>query len=148
MTNELPEIKCAIIGTGDLESEVKEVADRLHLRVNLDFLGYLNNPMKVLHSSSVLLMTSVSEGTPMSALEAMTLGVPIVSTPTDGLCEVVIDGSTGFLSNDNHLLASRIIGILNDKVLYEELSQNSINRAKTIMDLNNYHEILKASYKS
>ena len=41
----------------------------------------------MLHDSKVMLMTSLWEGTPMCAVEAMALGVPIVTTPTDGLCD-------------------------------------------------------------
>ncbi len=44
----------------------------------------------------------------------MALGVPIVSTPTDGLCELVNDGKTGFLSSDNAVLSEKCIEIIKD----------------------------------
>ncbi|MFR2721860.1 MAG: glycosyltransferase [Thomasclavelia ramosa] len=50
--------------------------------------------------SKLMIMTSRTEGTPMSALESLTLGKPIVSTPTDGLNELITNNINGFLSND------------------------------------------------
>ena len=90
--------KIAIIGAGELEDEVHAEAEKLGLNDNVDFWGFTANPYKVLHDSKLMLMTSLWEGTPMCVLEAMSLGVPIVSTPTDGVKVIVESGKTGFLS--------------------------------------------------
>ena len=57
-------------------------------------------------------MTSRWEGTPMCALESLALGTPIVSTPTDGLCELIVDGENGFISDEDTMLAQRIFELV------------------------------------
>ena len=94
-----PYIKVAIVGKGPLESEVKEKIVEYGLKENIDMLGFQSNPYPILSKAKLMIMTSLWEGLPMCALEAIALGVPIVSTPTDGLREIVVDGITGFLSN-------------------------------------------------
>lgn len=44
----------------------------------------------------MMIMTSLWEGTPMCALEALAMGIPIVSTPVDGLCDLIENGKNGF----------------------------------------------------
>ena len=48
----------AIVGTGDLESEIKLKAAEMGLSNNVTFLGFLNNPAKVLYDSKLMIMTS------------------------------------------------------------------------------------------
>src|SRR6056297_1322552 len=96
-----PKIKIAIVGTGDLLDEVKKISKELGTENNISFLGFQSNPLKILNDSKVMVMTSRFEGTPMCALEAMALGVPIVTTPTDGLIDLIDDNVEGYLSEDN-----------------------------------------------
>ena len=96
-----PETKVAIIGTGDMEEEVRQLALDKDLLNNVTFLGFQSNPAKILNDSKVMVMTSRWEGTPMCALESLAMGVPIVSTPTDGLKDLIQDGVNGFLSDDD-----------------------------------------------
>ena len=83
----------------------------------------------------------------MCALEAMALGVPIVSTPTDGLKELIQDGENGFLSDDDEVLAERIEEILNDSTLRDRLAMQAVQRAKAINDVQTYGKILKKAYE-
>lgn len=122
-----PKLKVAIVGTGDLLEETKKMSIELNIVNNVFFLGFKENPLKILHDAKVMVMTSRFEGTPISALEAMALGVPIVSTPTDGLKDLIEDGITGYLSNDDRKLAEYCIRIINDSELHKELSINTQN---------------------
>ena len=94
-----------------------------------------------------MLMTSRWEGTPMCALEAMALGLPIVSTPTDGLCELVTDGETGYLSDDDDELTRKILGILIDDEKRDYLSKRTKERSRVINDVISYKEGILKSYK-
>ena len=49
----------------------------------------MSNPLRLLECSKVMIMTSKYEGLPMTVLEAMALGVPLVSTPVDGLKDII-----------------------------------------------------------
>lgn len=145
---QLPEIKIAIIGTGDLENETKKLAQEYNLLNNISFLGFQSNPLKILYDSKVMVMSSRWEGTPMCALEAMALGVPIVSTPVDGLRDIVRSGENGYLSDDDNEFASCICLVVKNKEIHKKWSEQMLADAKKINDIENYRsEILKA-YKN
>lgn len=129
---QLPTVKIAVIGTGELEEETKAFAKECDLLDNVSFLGFQSNPLKILHDSKVMVMTSHWEGTPMCALEAMTLGVPIVSTPTDGMRDLIDHGVTGFLSDKDATLAEYIASLIQDEQLYREMSKKTLEKAKRV----------------
>ena len=85
-----------------------------------------------------MVMTSRWEGTPMCALEAQALGVPIVSTPTDGLSDLVENGKTGFLSDDDETLAERLLSIIKDDSLRSSLSDSATCFAQEFNNVENY----------
>ncbi len=143
-----PNTKVVIIGTGDLELETKKLSTEKGLDNNIDFLGFQSNPTKILHDSKVMIMTSRWEGTPMCALEAMALGVPIVSTPTDGLREVVDEGRTGYLSDDDIALADKCIELITDKEQQNRMCILSQGRAKAMMNIGTYKSQILQAYGS
>lgn len=120
-----PETKLAVVGTGELDAEIRQLAANMGLSDKIKFLGFQSNPYKMLYDAKVMLMTSRWEGTPMCALEAMALGVPIVSTPTDGLKNLISSGQNGFLSTDDNELAEKIVEILNSREIRGEYSKNA-----------------------
>lgn len=147
VTEKKPDVKVAIIGTGELEKETKELWRELSLENNVYFLGFQSNPLKILHDSKVMIMTSRWEGTPMCALEAMALGVPIVSTPVDGLKVLIENGKNGYLEDDDDILAERIVEIISDSELHGNMSKYTAEKAKVINDTNAYKAQLKKQYK-
>lgn len=82
----------------------------------------------------------------MCALEAMCLGVPIVSTPVDGLCDLVTPGQTGFLESSDEALADRCAQIIGDPALRERLSENARKKAAALLDLDAYRQQLRDAY--
>lgn len=141
-----PTINVAIVGSGDLESEMQALVKTYGIEENIDFLGFQSNPYKLLQTAKLMIMTSYWEGTPMCALEAMVLGVPIVSTPTDGLCELVDDGVTGYLSDEDEKIVQGCLRIVNDKQLWASMSQATMAKAARIMDIEMYKKTVMAVY--
>lgn len=141
-----PTMKAAIVGTGDLEAETKQTITEYHAEQFIDMLGYSSNPYKVMKQAKILIMTSRWEGLPMCALEAMALGVPIVSTPTDGLKEIVEDTKTGYLSDDDSILVDRCCEILKEPELYKRLSAESLKKAAKLLDIESYRERISVVY--
>ena len=141
-------IKVAFVGTGELENEIKKSADEMQLTNNIDFWGFMSNPYKILKCSSVMLMTSRWEGLPMCALEAMALGVPIVSTPTDGLCEVIEDGENGYLRKTDTELAEKIEEILDNDELRKHMSESAYKKSVKINSIEQYREEIQKVYDS
>ena len=141
------DISVAIVGDGDLKAKIQQLICQMNLTSNIKLYGFCSNPYKILSSSKILLMTSRYEGTPMCALEAMALGKPIVSTPTDGLCDIIKSHDNGFLSNDDEKIALFILKLLDDSVLYNSLSSNMKNKNKEYNNINKYIDVLKKVYK-
>lgn len=87
---------CVVIGDGDYRLQCEQYVGERGFENKIKFMGFQKNPYKILKDSKVMLMSSIYEGTPMCALEAYSLGVPIVSTKTD-LAEIICSGKTGFV---------------------------------------------------
>lgn len=142
-----PKMKAAIIGTGDLETETKQAIAEYHAEHSIDMLGYRSNPYGAMKQAKILIMASRWEGLPMCALEAMALGVPIVSTPTDGLKEIVDDGKTGYLSDYDDVLIERCTDVLENNELYQNLHHATLEKAAQILDIKTYKEALDKVYR-
>ena len=141
-----PDIRMAVVGTGELEEETKALCGSLGLTENVDFLGFQSNPMKILSDSACLLLPSRWEGTPMCALEAMAVGVPVVSTPTDGLVDLLREGETGFLSDEDRVLADKMVQLSTDAALRERMSRTAAEEAVTINDVTTYKNAVSVWY--
>lgn len=142
-----PEVKVAIIGTGVLLDEITALVNEFGIVGNIDFLGFLSNPFKILQDAKLMIMTSRWEGTPMSALEAMALGVPIVSTPVDGMCDLVDNSVTGFLSDNDEELIESCYHLIKDTNLQQSFSNASLQKAKRIMNIEKYKETIMNAYQ-
>ncbi len=145
---EYPQFKAAIIGTGEYEDEIKNLIAEKNLQPNVDYRGFMSNPYGILQQSKLMIMTSRWEGMPMCALEAFALGVPIVSTPTDGLRELVTTGVNGYLSEEDNELVKRVIEIISDEKLRAELSRNALIKAAVILDVDRYRNELLKQYEN
>ncbi|MDO4574688.1 MAG: glycosyltransferase [Planctomycetia bacterium] len=102
--------------------------DGLESRVRL--LGERSDVARLLQIARIFLLTSVSEGIPLTILEAMASGVPVVATNVGGIPEVVCDGQTGLLAaaGDFRKIAENISEILSDAQKAEQLAQNAKKR--------------------
>jgi glycosyltransferase involved in cell wall biosynthesis len=123
-------LQLEVVGDGPLRGELRAAAERLG--VNARFLGPLPQE-DVLHRyrrAAVYCLPCVvagsgdRDGLPTSVLEAMALGVPVVTTAVSGLPEAVIDGETGLLvpQHDPEALAAAIERLLTDRELAARLS--------------------------
>lgn len=148
VSQKYPDMKAAIVGTGELETETKQAIIDCCAETFIDMLGYNSNPYKIMKQAKILIMTSRWEGLPMCALEAMALGVPIVSTPTDGLKEIVEDDKTGYLSDDDEILINRCYDILHEPERYQRLSRATLAKAKVLLNVAAYKEELEKVYSS
>lgn len=143
----LPDARFCVMGDGEMAEDTRKAAKDLGVAEKICFAGFTAHPLPTLARAKMMLMTSRFEGVPMCALEAMTLGVPIVSTPTDGLNELIDDGVNGFLAESDEALVERSVLILTDPVLQRELSENARACSDKWNDLNRYKERLLAVYE-
>lgn len=141
------DINVALVGMGELYEDVKEKIKEYDLEENIKMYGFISNPYKILNSSKIMIMTSIYEGTPMCALEAIALGKPIISTPTDGLVDLIKNGENGYLSNENSEIAEKIYEVLSDKEQYEKMSENARKLSNRVNDVKQYKERLEKIYE-
>ncbi|UJF15263.1 glycosyltransferase [Jeotgalibaca sp. MA1X17-3] len=121
--------------------EKEGVSDRV------TFTGSLSYPYKAIKQSKCMLFCSRFEGTPIAGLEAMALGIPIVSTPTDGMKDLITNNETGFLSDDDNLLAQSIINLILKEDLNKQMSKKTLKKFKEINNEEYYKEKLENIYK-
>ena len=85
-------VTAAVVGGGDLEGEIRRLVAERGLGDRIRMTGFVDNPLGIMKNAKVMIMASLQEGMPISALEAICLGVPIVCTPAGGLSRLVING--------------------------------------------------------
>ena len=129
------DIKVAMIGDGSLMNEAKAKVDALGLAKNITIFGNLINPYKILLSSKILVITSRYEGTPMNALESIACGIPIVSTPVDGLLEII---NKKYLCSVDEDFIKIITMLLDDNGLYNKYNIDLITINNRINDVSIY----------
>lgn len=140
-------ISVAIVGDGPERSKVESLVSDYNLKENVKLYGFQTNPFPILNNSKILIMTSIYEGTPMCALEAQSLGKPIVATPVDGLKKIVINDYNGFLYSSDNDIVKCIYKLLSDKKYLNELSKNSKNFFLKYNDLKKYCNTISDVYK-
>ena len=142
-----PDLRVAIVGMGELEEECRALRDQLGLQDNVFFLGFQSNPIKIVHDSGLLILTSRWEGTPMCAMEAMALGTPVVSTPSDGMKDLITDGVSGFLAEEDAVLAEDLLRLITDGALRASVARNAAEAFARINDAEGYRRIMETCYR-
>lgn len=145
---EKKDLSVAFIGDGDLMQACKEFIIEHKMQQNIVMLGYRSNPIKMLAGSKILVMTSIYEGTPMSALEAMGVGLPIISTPTDGLVDLIVNEVTGYYSDEDTELAKKILEVLSSEETQHRMRENTLKRFDYLVNVEKYKNSIVKIYQN
>ena len=150
--NEFKNSRLLLVGDGPERYSLEESCRELNMCDRVIFLGKVRDTQQVLELADLFLLPSETESFGLAALEAMAVGVPVVSSNTGGIPEVNIHGVTGFLSNvgDTDDMAKNTLHILRDKETLAMFRKNAFERAKEF-DTDKiveryeelYHEVLK-----
>lgn len=104
-------------GSGKEEVQIKELISKYKLEQCTEMVGWVNGEKKeeLLKKSQLSVLPSYNEGLPMAILEAMSYGIPVISTDVGSISEVVKDNETGFLikPGEAESLAKAIIKVIN-----------------------------------
>lgn len=141
-------VKLLIAGTGSLEKDVVKRVKKYNLQESIKFLGVvpLDDLIKLMKISDVFLMTSAFEGMPMSVLEALASGLPVVSTNVGEVKLVVKDGISGLLApaGNAESIARAVLEVLNNKEKFN--IKNCVNSIKNYTVENVLAGIYKLHY--
>lgn len=123
---EFPNARLRFVGTGPLEANLKTMAQRLRIEGCVEFTGEVDHVPALLRKSAVFVLCSLTEGLPISLLEALACGTPVVATAVGGIPEAIQDGFTGCLvpPRDPARLAAAILSILSDKPGAQKMAMN------------------------
>lgn len=116
-----------IAGDGPQREQMESEARKLGVMNNLIFLGYRNDIQNVIKQIDLVVLPSLTEGFPLSLIEAFAQGRPVVSTDVGGCVEIVKNEENGLLvmSRNEYQLADAILRFATDKELYEKCSRKA-----------------------
>jgi polysaccharide biosynthesis protein PelF len=124
----------------------EELARQLGAEKHFKFMGSTKDPHGVVRDADVMLMTSISEGLPMSILEAMAQARPVVATAVGGVPEVLRGCGIVQPPGDVHALASGVVTLLRNPQLAIRLGQRGFDRVQRVYTrtacLDGYRELL------
>jgi glycosyltransferase involved in cell wall biosynthesis len=126
-------VKLVVIGTGPEAKHLADLANEKGITNLCIFAGFQTEIEKWLAALDVFVLPSLSEGTPMALLEAMSFGLPVVATKVGGIPRIIEDGITGLLvrPGDPKSLATAIMRFIDDKVLRQNIIREASNLVKS-----------------
>lgn len=122
-----PQARFYIIGEGELQADLVARARAAGLGDRLTFSGFRRDVAGALSAFDLAVFPSLWEGTPLTVLEALAMGKPIVSTDADGLRDVLTNGSDALMVSrrDPPALADAIVRLTADAELRSRLAANA-----------------------
>ena len=124
--------KLLLVGDGPERYVIEELCRELELCDRVTFLGKIQDTRSVLELSDIFVLPSETESFGLAALEAMAVGVPVISSNSGGIPEVNIHGYSGFLSDvgDTADMAKNALKLLLSEETLAEFKKNAIKRAR------------------
>jgi glycosyltransferase involved in cell wall biosynthesis len=118
VTRRLRDARFLIIGDGPCRAALEQRAWELGIAQHVSFLGSRDDVPRLLSACDLFALTSHNEANPVSILEAMSIGLPVVATDVGSIHETVVVGKTGYLvpPGDAKRLAHRVVELLEDRV--------------------------------
>ena len=119
-----------LVGDGDARARLEQLAHELGVARHCLFLGYQQDVATWFAVSDAVVLTSASEGTPATLIEALAAARPVVATDVGGVSDVVDDGETGFLvpARDTEALAAKLAVLARDPALRESMGRDARER--------------------
>ena len=138
-----------IIGDGPLWKEIKNIISKRKIK-NINLLGEKQDVFRYLYYADIFLSTSLYEGLPISILEAMSVGLPILASNVVGNRDTIEHGKSGYLYElENIETAVRYLKKLSkNKTLRQKLGNSAFNRQRSIFSINSMIEQYMQIYKN
>jgi len=151
-------IAFAIIGDGETRDSLFDFVKSHRLGDIVFFAGWQEDLPPVYAGLDIVALTSLNEGTPVSIIEAMASGKPVIATDVGGVKDLITDGKTGLLvaSSDVDDFADKLLALARDKEKQKILGENAkrsviekYSKRRLVNDVNAlYEEVLASKYKA
>jgi glycosyltransferase involved in cell wall biosynthesis len=144
-----PRAHLALVGEGVLQEGLEEQAKNLGLANRVHFLGLRSDIPDVLGATDVFVLSSDWEGNPLSVMEAMASGLPIVSTDAGGVPTLFESGKEGFIvaRGDVQALGNSMAFLLRDRETRVSLGRAAARRAKQNFDVSTMVQAYEELYE-
>lgn len=141
--------RAALVGDGPDRPQLAAAIHCAGLDGSVELLGERFDVPAVLASADVFVLSSLSEGLPISVLEAMAAGLPVIASLVGGVPEMVVHGETGFLvaPNDPAALGDALRPLVGDADLRRRLGAAGRERALSLFDLPRFRDAHLALYR-
>jgi glycosyltransferase involved in cell wall biosynthesis len=133
-----PDAQLLIVGDGPQRAEVEGWITSLSLEASVHLLGLRRDVPQILGATDVFVLSSRGwEGLPLTVLEAMASGLPVVASDVGGTREAVAHQETGYLfaPGDVAALSSHVQRLASDPVLAQQMGQRGLARVKQLFTL-------------
>lgn len=130
-------LELKLAGSGAEMTAIRELAKELHVEDCTSFLGLVRDMSAFMSSLDICVLPSLSEGLPLSILEAMAHGVPVIATKVGGIPAAVRDGVDGLLvpPGDDPALVTAIERLARDPELRAAMSRHGQDRVRSEFDV-------------
>lgn len=127
-SKQFPEYTLNVYGKGEMENELKEMAENLHVSDKVVWHGFCPDVRSRIVNAGMFVLSSDFEGISNSMLEAMAMGIPVIATdcPIGGSATYIEDGQNGLLVpiGDREKLTEAMIRVANDSDFMAKISEN------------------------
>lgn len=123
-----PEWKIEICGDGPMYKKLKKIFKSNNLN-NIYLAGLIKDVKEEYINSSIYVSTSYSEAFPMTFLEAMSCGLPIVSYQNEGAKSIISNNKDGFLVDDSEEFISKVTSLINSKEKRLEMADMAVQKS-------------------
>lgn len=147
--SEMPKVKFVVIGDGEMAEHLKDYVAKKGLENAVIFCSWIKNIEKAYADLDIVTLTSLNEGTPVSLIEAMASGKPVISTDVGGVRDIVREGYNGLLakSEDVKEFSDKLKDLINDGEKRIELgangrifASNTYNKERLVSDMENLYK--------
>lgn len=127
----VPELRLVVVGDGPERPAIEAFIQAHRLQGLVELLGTRSDVARLLTAADALLLTSVSEGIPLTIIEAMATGLPVVSTDVGSVADVVLHGVTGLLApaRNNEVLAEHLVRLGQSSLVRAAMGDRGRSRA-------------------
>lgn len=141
---EHPNTILSLIGDGEKKEEIQQLVREKGISDKVKFLGIKSNVYSYLNKADVFILPSIYEGVPMTLIEAMGTGLPIIATAVGGVPDMLRNDEEGLIVNCNvKEIADAMDSLYIDKKTREYLGKKALKRSKIFSAENMANEYKK-----
>ncbi len=149
-----PKTRMLLVGDGPDRGPVEHLIDQFDLNNNVTLTGFRSDIPNLMRCSDIGVLSSETESAPLTLLEGMSTGLPMVATSVGGIPEIVTDGVDGFIVPPKHpeVIAEALIALVNDQKLRTSIGAKArekiLNQYTSEKVVNAYLEIFNSVKKN